>query len=254
MQDPFDQKKAQILGEISSSSQDASPKGSIDEKCIPLMNLINSDNDMVSTSSCSGRVSVFVEGIKQTERLKIGAKGDGGHWLFVSHDTENLDKWWENRMIFKSGIPEIDQNSRFAIFKFEPLIFHVKCRNLESAQRLYVAAMNCGFRESGIGKNNVVAIRISIKLDAPVGIFVDGSVVSLVSQDYLAVLTKLSLDRFEENTRKLNQLYKEIEGFEKPEKKVETKEQRRERKIREGLARQALLKKDNSSEGVSAAE
>lgn len=49
---------------------------------------------------------------------------------------------------------------------------HVKCRNLPTASALYTAAMACGFRESGIGSNNLVGIRISLKLDAPLGYLV----------------------------------------------------------------------------------
>ncbi|CAH6723362.1 tRNA wybutosine-synthesizing protein 3 [[Candida] jaroonii] len=243
MLDPFDQKKQLILKEIgddTSVTKDLSPKGSIDEPCIPIINLINAHPNMVTTSSCSGRVSVFIEGIK--DREKIGSKGNQGHWIYVNHhpDIEN----WYKTIDYKINTQSTPTNelTRYILYKFEPLILHVKCRDLDSANELYKVAMSCGFRESGIGTNNIVAIRISIKLDIPIGYY-DEEVVFNVDETYLDFVTKLAKDRFTENFRKLDQLYDAIKVMGVVEKKVvETKEERRERKIREGLAKQALKK------------
>lgn len=258
MLDPFDQKKSSILAEINSTladTPDLSPKGSIDEICIPIMNLINSHPDMVTTSSCSGRVSVFLEGIKDAEAdsVQIGAKGNQGRWLFVSHEPEKLHNW--HTLIAFSYQPQeqqlyalIDNDTRYILYKFEPLILHVKCRDLATANRLYSTAMGCGFRESGIGSNNIVGIRTLIKLDVPIG-FLRGAgdaeeLVSFVSEDYLQVLTKLSHDRFKENFRKLDGIFRAIEQMDTVPAKVsvETKEERKERKIREGMARRDAVR------------
>lgn len=259
MLDPFEQKKASILKEIeetTATTPDLSPKGTIDEICIPIINLINSHNDMVTTSSCSGRVSVFVEGIKDIHDIndiKIGAKGNQGHWLFVTHDKGALPNWYK-QVALKYNTDEthkfatmLNKNTRYILYKFEPLILHVKCRDLASANALYSAAMGCGFRESGIGSNNIVGIRISIKLDVPIGYLdAEQQLVSFVSEDYLEVLTKLSEDRFQENFKKLDSLYKAIERLsnkpEKPAVHVETKEERKERKMKEGMARREAVR------------
>lgn len=250
-QDSFGQKKASILSEIGetlSSVPDASPKGSIDELCLPIMRLINSHNDMVTTSSCSGRVSVFVEGSKQN---KIGGKGEGGYWMFVTHDKNELSNWFKGKFTYASssevGSAASQLSTRFILFKYEPFILHVKCRNYETAANLYTAAMSCGFRESGIGINNIVAIRISIRLDVPIG-YLDESgapgehkLVCFVDESYLEIITKLSVDRFNENEKRMGALFKAIEAMEvKPAVQKETFEQRRERKRREGLERQRL--------------
>ncbi|KAG7663460.1 uncharacterized protein J8A68_003007 [[Candida] subhashii] len=259
MQDPFDQKKQAILNEITLNSEDnldASPKGTIDEHCIPIINLINSDPNMVTTSSCSGRVSVFLEGKKQENDTKIIAKGNEGRWLFVTHDTSDLNNWY-TKVDFKyheNQFPPQDNNHRSISFKFEPLILHVKCRDLDQATKLYTCAMNNGFRESGIGSNFNVAIRISIKLDIPIGYYENDTeeLISFVSESYLDYVTKLSFERFNENFKKLDQLYKSIECLIKSSSsessssgitKKESKEERRQRKIREGLQRQQETKK-----------
>ncbi|KAK6456564.1 methyltransferase TYW3-domain-containing protein [Scheffersomyces xylosifermentans] len=273
MLDPFDQKKKSILSEISSTnsdSPDASPKGTIDELCIPLIELINSNNDMVTTSSCSGRVSVFLEGVKNVSEndTKIGAKGNQGRWVFVTHNSNELNEWYSRvRLYFPKKDEEIDTpekniNTRYILFKFEPLILHVKCRNQTSAIALYTTAMNCGFRESGIGSNNIVAIRISIKLDAPIG-FLDDSdgeekLISVVSEGYLKMLTKLADDRFKENAKKIDELYKAIGNMNskvtaQPDKK-ETKEERRERKIKEGLERRGAVREQKDQKKKEKAE
>ncbi|ODV79430.1 TYW3-domain-containing protein [Suhomyces tanzawaensis NRRL Y-17324] len=243
MQDPFDQKKQAILHEIGATNggiPDSSPKGSIDEICIPIINLINSNQDMVTTSTCSGRVSVFLEGVKDIgkEEVKIGSKGNQGHWIFVTHHPEELPGWYDNVDFKFHQHWETNSNTRHILYKFEPLILHVKCRNLAAANALYTTAMNCGFRESGIGSNNIVAIRISIKLDVPIGYLEGEDYVSYVSKEYLGMITQLSLDRFRENFKKLDVLHKAIEAMRpKHQEKVETKEERRQRKIAEGMAR-----------------
>lgn len=253
MQDPFDQKKQSILAEIGATNDgtpDLSPKGSIDEICIPIINIINSSKDMVTTLSCSGRVSVFLEGKKNIdeEDVKIGSKGNEGRWIFVTHIPEELEAWYKKIDFNYKDPQEISThaNTRYILFKFEPLILHVKCRDMKVANTLYTTAMNCGFRESGIGSNNLVAIRTSIKLDIPIGYMEDDSLVSIVSEEYLELSTKLSLDRFKENFKKLDILSKAVKNMvDTPIKEVhtETKEERRERKIREGMARRDDVKK-----------
>ena len=275
MQDPFQQKKQSILKEILSNSPenvDASPKGTIDEYCIPIINLINSHENMVTTSSCSGRVSVYLEG---TAPDRVVAKGNEGRWIFVTHDPKELPGWY-NTVDFKyisptstsaslaSSSSSSSHGQRGILFKYEALILHVKCRDLETANKLYAIAMSCGFRESGVGSGLNVAIRISIKLDIPIGYMDDlDSLCCIVSKEYLEYITQLSLDRFQENFRKLNQLYAAIEIFihesglnvqadkdkndenQKFKEKHrsgknldwESKEARRERMMREGLER-----------------
>lgn len=110
----FKAHKSRILAEIESPIPDASPKGSIDVQILPLINRLNQHDRIFTTSSCSGRVSVFFEGLKKiptTPRYSeqnqqagktpvgdavgnagIGGKGEGGKWLFVSHDPVDAER------------------------------------------------------------------------------------------------------------------------------------------------------------------
>ncbi|EPE05613.1 trna wybutosine-synthesizing protein [Ophiostoma piceae UAMH 11346] len=111
----FTARKAAILEQLERPDDDytdASPKGTVDEGVRPLIDVINKLDGFVTTSSCAGRVAVFLEGRKKkkgdvdepkeqrdepegdsgarsatkTTIASAGGKGGGGKWLFVSHD------------------------------------------------------------------------------------------------------------------------------------------------------------------------
>lgn len=245
----FDTRKANIINQINDTNEsnpDASPKGTLDTLLVPLIDLINGHPDMVTTSSCSGRVSVFLEGERDAKVLnkdfeKLGGKGQGGRWLFVTHDSKELDTdWWARVKSFSIEDSQYQSNSRrYILYKFEAMILHVKCRDFSTASTLYTAAVDCGFRESGIGPNNLVGIRISIKLDIPVGYLDGGMIKVLVNDDYIREIVDISRSHFEKNERKINELERRMRLMvEDKGERVETKEERRIRKREEGLLRQ----------------
>lgn len=223
-QNPFDQKKASILAEIRSDKPDLSPKGDVDVLCYPIMDLINSHSDMVTTSSCSGRLSVFLEGDKKHNGVqKSGGKGEGGRWLYVTHKCDEVTGWIDKidresytfvQDGFENAIKDPVSSNRLVLYKYEPFILHVKCRDFAMASKLYNTAMGCGFRESGIGSNNLVAIRINIKLDVPVGYWDEKSnkVAFCVPADYITLIDSLTSSKFQENARKMQVLYDRIKA------------------------------------------
>lgn len=94
----FEARKSKILADLSipdAEYTDLSPKGSVDEGIRDLIQDINGLPGLVTTSSCAGRISVFLEGRKkQPQRASeeqrrqfapSGGKG-AGKWLYVSHD------------------------------------------------------------------------------------------------------------------------------------------------------------------------
>jgi tRNA wybutosine-synthesizing protein 3 len=99
----FEIRKQKILEQLTvpeDEYSDRSPKGSIDEGIRELVDEINAISGLVSTSSCAGRISIFLEGKKKnapaiadelnnsSDPQAIGGPGGkgGGKWLFVSHD------------------------------------------------------------------------------------------------------------------------------------------------------------------------
>lgn len=228
IQDPFNQKKQHILQKLEQQI-DASPKGSLDEPIVDLIELINDHPDMVTTSSCSGRLSIFLEGSKfkpsretgdtssaaNASTLKVGGKGHGGTFVHIQHEAPgpgheipSLESVWQ-KMPDLTEIEVQHREHRYVQYKYESLILHVLCRNSQIAHKLYTIAYNAGYRESGVNNHNLVAIRISLGLDAPVGI-VDaesGQVRALVDGGYWSVLGDLVCERFDENTRRKTILY-----------------------------------------------
>ena len=59
----FDINKEKILNSllmtINNGIRDLSPKGFVDTPVIDILELINSHNDYISTSSCSGRIAIY---------------------------------------------------------------------------------------------------------------------------------------------------------------------------------------------------
>ena len=100
----FAQKKTAILSALATPDDiytDLSPKGSVDARIKNLINRINSLEGIVTTSSCAGRISVFLEGTKAKAKADDGngrqaavpgGKGMGGRWLFVAHDPVDITK------------------------------------------------------------------------------------------------------------------------------------------------------------------
>ena len=153
----FTLKKNAILASLStpeSTYTDLSPKGSIDEAIKSLIDRINALEGIVTTSSCSGRVSVFLEGNKKSafpsdrveqaddagggaqptkDQVAVpGGKGMGGRWLFVSHQPVHFHTSGASltRTLGMERLPEgytIQSNIditkvRLARFQFEPMV------------------------------------------------------------------------------------------------------------------------------------
>ena len=209
--DGFTQRKNVILQSLSSDFPDASKKGTVDEAAIPLIKFINSNENFVTTSSCSGRVAIYFDKPlshnishtleKEETNIKMSKKKGGG-WIFVSHDPLHENNvnilLGNNTYTFDTFLTEHSADLSLVTFKFEPFILHVEARTLEMAQHILSLSLEAGYRNSGIvmtGKsekdNNqidhlqvksshfhpsnsrryMVALRCLLKLDAPIGYF-----------------------------------------------------------------------------------
>lgn len=124
----FDQRKKEILQGLQSDEPDLSPKGALDTEILQLLQLLNSHNDFVSTSSCSGRAVVFLDADK-------AAKGNDakGRWLMNRHTPLNepsQDCAMESLFGLLFGDTKIgrdweqgkERSRRLVTLKFEPLV------------------------------------------------------------------------------------------------------------------------------------
>ncbi|KAL0260329.1 hypothetical protein SLS55_004015 [Diplodia seriata] len=183
MASAFAAKKHRILQQLAQPAadySDASPKGSIDEGIRTLINDINAIEGLVTTSSCAGRISAFLEGRKraaaaegsepreapaETSIAGAGGKG-GGQWLFVSHepvpmpaaDAAGAGQHFTALFGLDAAAAataggraraEHHAGQRHVHLKFEAMILHLLTASLADAQKVLSAALQAGFRESG---------------------------------------------------------------------------------------------------------
>ncbi|CAP68097.1 uncharacterized protein PODANS_1_19610 [Podospora anserina S mat+] len=282
----FTNRKTKILSALSvpdAEYTDLSPKGSVDVGIRDLIDEINAREGLVTTSSCAGRVSVYLEGRStgtspQDEREEAataggvrsssaGGKG-GGEWLFVSHDPISslppgqLERGYESLfgLVSLQGQEggEGDEKGRMVHFKFEPMILHVLTASHSHAQKVIQAGMEAGFRETGAvsllsrqddDHNPVVAVRsMGLSFESLIGVEgTDGVRRAVVGRGYLDRVVRNSEKLFKENERRIGRFREALKGWfeEGPKKKDgwEDADARRERKRSEGLRRKQELEK-----------
>ncbi|KAF2017430.1 hypothetical protein BU24DRAFT_432159 [Aaosphaeria arxii CBS 175.79] len=244
----FETKKRQILGQLGvpeGEYHDLSPKGSVDEPIRPLISDINRLDGLVTTSSCSGRVSVFLEGKKKgttstesTEDLKDlsapsanagpGGKG-GGSWLFISHEPVDMSKFDQdsnlmsllNLSVPSSPMQKPSSNCSYIHVKFEPMILHILTASIDHAQRVTSASLSAGFRESGavslnptkLGESNpMVAVRSAgYSFDTIVGYQNEHDEnVAMVDEAYLRAMFNIANERFKTNMDRIARFRKAL--------------------------------------------
>ncbi|KAG9199531.1 hypothetical protein G6514_008389 [Epicoccum nigrum] len=288
----FEIRKQKILEQINvpdGEYHDLSPKGSIDAPIRELISEINDIDGIVTTSSCSGRISVFLEGRKadieytksgeegEESRAGPGGKGGGGTWLFISHDSvEVSDVAASQDFLSKFGLEEaapdatkaIDVQRRFIHLKFEPMILHILSASIYHAQKLLNAGMGAGFRESGavsLGSsksgeaNPVVAIRSTgYSFDSIIGYQDDEDRnISLIDEGHLRTLVCIANERFKINLERIARFRTQLLDSYQPALKSgpsdsnwEDADVRKHRKRAEGLARQQALQAAKSERNI----
>ncbi|CAL9096891.1 unnamed protein product [Musa acuminata var. zebrina] len=202
----FEKRKAAVMATLAAPAPDKSPKGAVDAPIVPVLDALNRHHSYFTTSSCSGRISILAHGRRPApdagavegdgNNTASKKKAAGGSWLFVSHDP--ADPAAVVDLLF--GGPEKSVEGDL-VFRFEPLIIAVECRDVAAAQVLVSTAISCGFRESGITntqKRIMVAIRCSIRLEVPLGQMDH----ILVTAQYVHYLVTIANDKMEVNRKR----------------------------------------------------
>ncbi|KAG5495692.1 hypothetical protein GH5_03357 [Leishmania sp. Ghana 2012 LV757] len=181
----FASMRAQILSDLHTHTNDRSLAGRVDPQIAAVVDYINgSFSQYVTSSSCGGRVSLFHKGTRgagraaspqastkpgeslapaaacSAERRKRGSFGRGT--LFQSHDplptdtsitmrdsiVPALEEFWAWRQTQLSDA--VLQGSEVLQLKFEPMILHVLCADVEAAAELLKCGSESGQMNSGI--------------------------------------------------------------------------------------------------------
>ena len=199
----FDQRKRKIVQDLAGNLNDLSPKGNVDEPVLPLVELLNTHPDYVTTSSCSGRISCHVVD---------EAANKGGRWAYISHSLDDPHHIVSQLLADVGSDENPDQAQTSTNFKFEPFVLHCECRSLVAATGLLAVAIGAGFRESGImnaDKRVMLAVRGSLRIEAPVAV---GSEL-LVPESYLLHLAQLGNSKLEENLKRIEKFYTAVAAW-----------------------------------------
>jgi tRNA wybutosine-synthesizing protein 3 len=186
----FDRSKRSVLEKL--FKPDKSRKGGVDEMAVPVINALNEKKDFYTTSSCSGRISLFYES-------KSGKKHDSG-WLFVKHNVVSLRE-------LREPLESLPDESVW--FRCEAPIFHVACRDLVAADKLLDICRALGFKRSGIignSRRKLVEIIFNDKMDVPVA----SNGIIFVDDKFLSFLVKKANEKFRKNLSLLKKFEKEI--------------------------------------------
>ena len=164
---------------------DKSPQGHIDKDIKGLLESVNKKG-YETTSSCSGRIVLIT---------KSGEKGSA-RWMFKSHD--NVDG---------NQIYELLQHHNQIWFLQEPMILHVKAKDLESAQRLLSTAKDSGLKISGITsvKNCTIEIRGTERMETILN--------KDCSKEYISILVDEANKKLLKTKEKMKRLHKAVSNL-----------------------------------------
>ncbi|MEA3558331.1 MAG: hypothetical protein U9R75_03665 [Candidatus Thermoplasmatota archaeon] len=154
----MDHQKAQVLAKL----DEALSQNLVDEDVAPLLVSINNIEELVTTSSCSGRVQVIsLPGPGDKRRSKVLGK-----WHRPVSDREVMD-----------SISSWDGEGELH-FLVQPLLIHIRCRDLVSAVKLRNLGHGMGLKFSTIR---------SLKLDKRGDPLRWGTVVELLGTERIEV-------------------------------------------------------------------
>jgi tRNA wybutosine-synthesizing protein 3 len=181
----FQRRKQDCLGK-----DDKSSIGSWDKPILTLCNKINNLKEYYTLSSCSGRIAL----VRNLEKKQPG--------MFVLRSHEEISFEELKKALFDY------KGKESIIFKQEPVILHVCCSDLKSAEKMLSLARIAGWKNSGIMSLSgriVLELRSTEYLALPI---FDKKI--LVDDNFLKILVKESNKRLEKTWEKIKNLEKLI--------------------------------------------
>lgn len=164
---------------------EAAACGEADKAVLPILSRINKNKNLVSTSSCFGRMVLLeFEGDKK---------------------ESNFYRKWHRKINVKEVKTAINEYSgkKTLWFKFEPFILHVAAKDIESAKDFVETARKLGIKRGGI--QTIAKEKVMIELQGNCQLIVPVKAVGNWDS-----IVKLANKMFETNSEKLKQLEKAI--------------------------------------------
>ncbi len=152
----FDEEKRRCLAALESGTRDRSRKGGVDDAIEPLLAAINAQPAYYTTSSCAGRIDLFLE--------PASGKKHEGRWLFVSHEEADEEE-------VREAMKGVAGTRGTLWFRMEGAILHVCCRDLAAADRFLKLCKAAGWKHSGVTGTTprvMVEATTSERIDVPI--------------------------------------------------------------------------------------
>jgi len=167
----------------------AREEGKADEGIRNLVDKINSNPDLYTTSSCSGRICLL-ETPKEHSKLE-------SRWLYKTHSEAQFD---DVLNVLEKNKKEIKNT---VYLQAECPILHVVAKELDSAKKILFLALQSGFKRSGIQsiQKDRIVIEICSTETLEVPIAEAGEV--LVKEDYLRYLVDIANMKWRRGQEKL---------------------------------------------------
>ncbi len=164
-------------------------KKQVDERVLGILDKINSKPKLVTSSSCSGRITL----------LEITEKKGDAHFYKKWHREVTFGEVWEALSTY-SG-------KRKLWFRCEPFIIHIFSEDLESAKELLRLSRKAGFKRGGIWgfRNNWPFLELMGTSEFSLPVFDNELLVSKSHLEYIVKTANLTLRKN----------YSQLERFEK---------------------------------------
>uniref|UniRef100_A0A0L8GLY1 tRNA wybutosine-synthesizing protein 3 homolog n=1 Tax=Octopus bimaculoides TaxID=37653 RepID=A0A0L8GLY1_OCTBM len=115
------------------------------------------------------------------------------------------------RIIIFEDVAPLEEITGDAVFKFEPFVMHIQCRELHDAQTIHAVSVASGFRNSGITVNRkgkiIAAIRSTQCLEVPLSN--NGEL--LVSKEYIDYIIGIANQKMSENLTRIQRLFENLQ-------------------------------------------
>ncbi|MEM2949447.1 MAG: hypothetical protein QXT05_03585 [Candidatus Bilamarchaeaceae archaeon] len=138
--------------------RDAIEKNKVDEGIIPLIEKINKNENLVTTSSCFGRIVLL------------------GFDLIKRKQTAEFYRKWHRKVETEEvELAVVSYTGKLPLwFKVEPFILHVSARDFSAAEEFMKKMRSCGVKRGGIQGTSKGRITIEVQGTIGMSLPVDG--------------------------------------------------------------------------------
>lgn len=178
------------------AKKDKSSIQQIDQKIRSLCEKINKKENYFTTSSCSGRITLLQDEEKKLPNL----------FLYRTHNKITFKN-------FKKILQETAKKSRGTIlFKQEPALLVISCKNQDAQWKLFQLARNNGWKKSGIlsmDKKNLIELFATENIMLPI---IKNKKI-LADDEFLKIIVKKANQNLEKTWEKIERLEMLIENI-----------------------------------------